>query len=125
MIKEGIVLCYKVSESGIEVDKAEMRSHIAIYHSPPIRGKAYSKALLGLIALLRPTTNNSTGGKLKSRWYGPFTVSKDMKNVAIKLYDEDGNEFIVNKKHVKPYQKEELDFDGNDDVTLEDEGGVT
>ncbi|GJT15117.1 reverse transcriptase domain-containing protein [Tanacetum coccineum] len=33
--------------------------------------------------------------KLKSRWYGPFSVSKDMKNDAIELYDEDGNEFIV------------------------------
>nr|GEV33345.1 hypothetical protein [Tanacetum cinerariifolium] len=64
-------------------------------------------------------------GKLKSRWYGPFAVSKDMKNRAIKLYDEDGKEFIVNKQHLKPYQKDALDFDGNDDVTLEDEGGVT
>ena len=35
--------------------------------------------------------------KLKSRWYGPFAVSKDMKNGAIELYDENGNEFIVNK----------------------------
>ncbi|GJS54392.1 reverse transcriptase domain-containing protein [Tanacetum coccineum] len=34
-------------------------------------------------------------GKLKSRWYGPFTVSKDMKNEAIELYDEEGSEFIV------------------------------
>ncbi|GKD52959.1 hypothetical protein Tco_1286346, partial [Tanacetum coccineum] len=32
--------------------------------------------------------------KLKSRWYGPFSVSKDVKNGAIELYDEDGNEFI-------------------------------
>nr|GEV06517.1 hypothetical protein [Tanacetum cinerariifolium] len=43
--------------------------------------------------------------KLKSRGYGSFSVSKDMKNSAIKLYDEDGNEFIVNKQQVKPYQK--------------------
>ncbi|GJT57013.1 hypothetical protein Tco_0992067 [Tanacetum coccineum] len=48
-----------------------------------------------------------------------------MKNGAIELCDEDGNEFIVNKKRVKPYQKDALDFDGDDDVTLEDEGGVT
>ncbi|GKA66708.1 reverse transcriptase domain-containing protein [Tanacetum coccineum] len=34
-------------------------------------------------------------GKLKSRWHGPFSISKDMKNGAIELYDEDGNEFIV------------------------------
>ncbi|GJX47377.1 reverse transcriptase domain-containing protein [Tanacetum coccineum] len=36
--------------------------------------------------------------KLKSRWYGPFSVCKDMKNGAIELYDEDGNGFIVNKQ---------------------------
>ncbi|GKA35562.1 reverse transcriptase domain-containing protein [Tanacetum coccineum] len=34
-------------------------------------------------------------GKLKSRGYEPFLVSKDMKNDVIELYDEDGNGFIV------------------------------
>ncbi|GKC75054.1 hypothetical protein Tco_1125828 [Tanacetum coccineum] len=29
--------------------------------------------------------------KLKSRWYRPFSVSKDMKNGAIELHHEDGN----------------------------------
>ncbi|GKE09423.1 hypothetical protein Tco_1412974, partial [Tanacetum coccineum] len=42
-------------------------------------------------------------GKLKSRWYRPFVVSKDMENEAIELFDEDGNEFNVNKQRVKPY----------------------
>ncbi|GJU08766.1 hypothetical protein Tco_1125196 [Tanacetum coccineum] len=64
-------------------------------------------------------------GKLKSRWYRPFYVSKDMKNSAIELYDEDGNEFIVNKQRVKPNQKDVLDADRNDDITLEDEEEVT
>ncbi|GJW21892.1 hypothetical protein Tco_0032514 [Tanacetum coccineum] len=64
-------------------------------------------------------------GKLKSRWYGPFTVSKDMKNGAIELYDEEGSEFIVNKQRVKPYQKNLLDTNKDDDVTLDDEGEVT
>ncbi|GJR35997.1 reverse transcriptase domain-containing protein [Tanacetum coccineum] len=63
--------------------------------------------------------------KLKSRWYGPFSVSKDMKNGAIELYEEDGNEFIVNKQRVKPYQKDVLDTNRDDDITLEDEGEVT
>ncbi|GJX84399.1 hypothetical protein Tco_0335173 [Tanacetum coccineum] len=63
--------------------------------------------------------------KLKSRWYRPFFVSKDMKNGAIELYDEDGNEFIVNKQRVKPYQKDILNVDKNNDITLDDEGGVT
>ncbi|GJZ15518.1 reverse transcriptase domain-containing protein [Tanacetum coccineum] len=46
--------------------------------------------------------------KLKSRWYRPFAVSKDMKNGAIELYDEDGNEFIVNKQRVKPINKKHV-----------------
>nr|GEY57769.1 reverse transcriptase domain-containing protein [Tanacetum cinerariifolium] len=62
--------------------------------------------------------------KLKSRLYRPFSVSKDMKNGAIELYDEDGNEFIVNKQRVKPYQKDVLDTNTDDDITLEDEGEV-
>ncbi|GKC78042.1 hypothetical protein Tco_1128816 [Tanacetum coccineum] len=49
--------------------------------------------------------------KLKSRWYEPFSVCKDLKNGAIELYDEDGNEFIVNKQWVKPYQKDVLETD--------------
>ncbi|GJS56567.1 reverse transcriptase domain-containing protein [Tanacetum coccineum] len=61
--------------------------------------------------------------KLKSRWYGPFK-SKDMKNGAIELYDEDGSEFIVNKQRVKPYQKDALIVDKDDDITLADEGEV-
>ncbi|GJW31510.1 hypothetical protein Tco_0051542 [Tanacetum coccineum] len=58
--------------------------------------------------------------KLKSRWYGPFSVSKDMRKGAIKIYKEDGNEFIVNKQRVKPYQKDILDTNRDNDITLED-----
>ncbi|GJY16138.1 hypothetical protein Tco_0386560 [Tanacetum coccineum] len=64
-------------------------------------------------------------GKLKSRWYGPFSVSKDMKNKAIELYDKEGSEFIVNKQQVKPYQNNLLNTNKDDDVTLEDGGEVT
>ncbi|GKD35602.1 hypothetical protein Tco_1251111, partial [Tanacetum coccineum] len=64
-------------------------------------------------------------GKLKSRWYGPFSVCKDMKNGAIKLYNEDGNGFIVNKQRVKPYQKSVLNTKKDDDITLDDEEEVT
>ncbi|GJW58673.1 reverse transcriptase domain-containing protein [Tanacetum coccineum] len=63
--------------------------------------------------------------KLKSRWYGPFSVCKDMKNGVIELYDEDGNEFTINKQRVKPYQKSVLDTNRDDDITLDDEGEVT
>ncbi|GJS89684.1 reverse transcriptase domain-containing protein [Tanacetum coccineum] len=64
-------------------------------------------------------------GKLKSRWYGPFPVSKDMKNRAIELYDEERSEFLVNKQRVKLYQKNVLDTNRDDDITLDDEGEVT
>ncbi|GJX39640.1 hypothetical protein Tco_0252943 [Tanacetum coccineum] len=63
--------------------------------------------------------------KLKSRWYESFSVCNDMKNGAIELYNEDGNEFIVNKQRVKPYQKSVLDTNRDDDITLDDEGEVT
>nr|GEX93379.1 hypothetical protein [Tanacetum cinerariifolium] len=48
-----------------------------------------------------------------------------MKSEATELCDEKGNEFIVNKQRVKPYQKEAAKFDVDDEITLEDEGGVT
>ncbi|GKA97468.1 reverse transcriptase domain-containing protein [Tanacetum coccineum] len=63
--------------------------------------------------------------KLKSRWYGPFTVCKDMKNGAIKLYDDEGSKFIFNKQRVKPYPKNLLGTNKYDDVTFDDEGEVT
>ncbi|GKA87443.1 MAK10-like protein [Tanacetum coccineum] len=44
---------------------------------------------------------------------------------AIELYDEEGSEFIVNKQRVKPYQKNFLDTNKDDHVTLNDEGEVT
>nr|GEW07517.1 hypothetical protein [Tanacetum cinerariifolium] len=62
---------------------------------------------------------------LKSRWYGPFSVCKDMQNSAIELYDEDENGFIVNKQRVKPYQKSVLETNKDDNITLNDEGEVT
>ncbi|GJU89109.1 reverse transcriptase domain-containing protein [Tanacetum coccineum] len=63
--------------------------------------------------------------KLKLRWYRTFSVSKDLKNGALELYDEDGNEFIVNKQRVKPYQKDVVEADKHDNITLDDEGEVT
>nr|GEV79913.1 integrase, catalytic region, zinc finger, CCHC-type, peptidase aspartic, catalytic [Tanacetum cinerariifolium] len=42
-------------------------------------------------------------------------VSKDMKNRALELHDEDGSEFIVNKQWVKPYQNSLLDTNMEND----------
>ncbi|GJZ34384.1 reverse transcriptase domain-containing protein [Tanacetum coccineum] len=64
-------------------------------------------------------------GKLKSRWYGLFTLSKTMKNGAIELCDKEGNEFIVNTQRIKPYQADAEDFNREDDIILENQGGVT
>ncbi|GJY10293.1 reverse transcriptase domain-containing protein [Tanacetum coccineum] len=61
-------------------------------------------------------------GKLKSRWYGLFTVYRDMRSGEIELCDEEGNEFTVNKQRVKPYQKDISGFEVDDDVILDDEG---
>ncbi|GJR78757.1 putative nucleotidyltransferase, ribonuclease H [Tanacetum coccineum] len=63
-------------------------------------------------------------GKLKSRWYEPFSVSKDMRNSEIELYDEDGNGFIVNKQRVKPHQEDVLDTNRDDDITLDNKREV-
>ncbi|GKD47160.1 reverse transcriptase domain-containing protein [Tanacetum coccineum] len=63
-------------------------------------------------------------GKLKSRWYEPFSVSKYMRNGEIELYDEDGNGFIVNKQRVKPHQEDVLDTNIDDDITLDNKREV-
>ena len=60
-------------------------------------------------------------GKLKSRWYGPFIVNEDLGNGAIKLFDDDGNEFMVNKQRVKPYKGDVVEVDKSDDVLFESE----
>ncbi|GJU43274.1 hypothetical protein Tco_1200540 [Tanacetum coccineum] len=46
-----------------------------------------------------------------------------MKNSAIELYDEDGNEFTINKQRAKPYQNGVLGppTEGDDDISLDDE----
>ncbi|GJS18372.1 reverse transcriptase domain-containing protein [Tanacetum coccineum] len=63
--------------------------------------------------------------KLKSRWYGSFTVSRTMRNGSIELSDKEGNEFIVNRQRVKPYKLDTDNFDKDDDIVLENQGGVT
>ncbi|GJX49269.1 hypothetical protein Tco_0276114 [Tanacetum coccineum] len=100
--------------------KAEKNWFLQINELDKMRLDAYKSSIS-----YKKRTNRLFPGKLKSRWYRPFSVSKDMKNGVIKLYDEEGSEFIVNKQWVKPYQKNLLDTNRDDDVTLEDEGEVT
>ncbi|GJY44364.1 reverse transcriptase domain-containing protein [Tanacetum coccineum] len=63
-------------------------------------------------------------GKLKLRWYGPFTVSGTLKSEAIELCDKYGNEFIVNGQRVKPYSNDSKNFDSDEDIIVENHGGI-
>ncbi|GKB10901.1 hypothetical protein Tco_0844824 [Tanacetum coccineum] len=102
------------------------RVHREDYHWDRTRQEKLFEAFVLLAYNLRDARNLSIlAMHLKSRFYGPFAVSKDMKNGAIELCDEEGNKFIVNKQCVKPYQKDMSGFDTDDDIILDDEGRVT
>nr|GEV07128.1 hypothetical protein [Tanacetum cinerariifolium] len=104
-------------ESSISYTERTKRRHNKQIKTPTKYEKADKVLLFNSRMRLFP-------GKLKSRWYGPFEVSKDTENVAIKLYYNDGNEFIVNKQRVKPYQKDALIVDKDEDIIVADEGEV-
>nr|GFB12913.1 reverse transcriptase domain-containing protein [Tanacetum cinerariifolium] len=70
-------------------------------------------------------TLDDEGGVMKAKVKVVWIVFNKQGHEAIKLYNEDGSEFIVNKKRVKPYQKDALNVGKDDDITLDDEGGVT
>ena len=48
-------------------------------------------------------------GKLKSRWSGPYTVTKVFPYGAVELRGETGNLFKVNGQRLKPYLGGQLD----------------
>nr|GEU71874.1 RNA-directed DNA polymerase homolog [Tanacetum cinerariifolium] len=102
MVKEGIVLGHKVSSSGIEWPIRR-----ASWYHPNSEKKSLKLGSTGEIS------------------FATYVVSKGMRNGAINLYDEDRNEFIVNMQRVKPYKKDVLDTNRDEDITLEDEGEVT
>ncbi|GJW30465.1 reverse transcriptase domain-containing protein [Tanacetum coccineum] len=111
---------WAIKNCNMDLTKAGENRFLQINELDEMRLDAYESSIS-----YKERTKRLFPGKLKSRWYGPFTVSKDMKNRAIELYDEEGSEFIVNKQRVKPYQKNLLDTNKDDDVTLDDEGEVT
>jgi hypothetical protein len=53
-------------------------------------------------------------GKLKSRWYGPYTVTKVFSHGALEVHNKDNNHtFTVNGHRVKPYL--EMNFGPRDE----------
>jgi hypothetical protein len=60
-------------------------------------------------------------GKLKSRWYGPFTVKSSSKMGDVVLMDVENREFTVNIQRVKHYQESGNEMISEEDVTFEDE----
>ncbi|GJS25722.1 reverse transcriptase domain-containing protein [Tanacetum coccineum] len=111
---------WAIKNCNMDLTKAGENRFLQINELDEMRLDAYESSIL-----YKKRTKRLFLGKLKSRWYGPFSVSKDMKNEAIELYDDEGSEFIVNKQRVKPYQKNLLDTNKDDDVTLDEEGEVT
>ena len=60
-------------------------------------------------------------GKLKSRWYGPFTVKSSSKTGAVVLIDDENREFTVNIQRVKHYQESGNEMINEEDITFNDE----
>ena len=60
-------------------------------------------------------------GKLRTRWYGPYTVKQVFDHGAIELWDKSGGSFQVNGQRVKPYIEHISDDDkGHEELTLVD-----
>ena len=60
-------------------------------------------------------------GKLKSRWYGPFTVKSSSKTRVVVLMDDESREFTVNIQRVKHYQENGNEMINEEDKTFDDE----
>nr|GEV99698.1 reverse transcriptase domain-containing protein [Tanacetum cinerariifolium] len=108
MVKEGIVLGHKISKKGIEVDKAKIEVISKLPHPTTefdfkvidTHG-AENYAADHLSRLENPLKIFS--GKLKSRWSGPFTISKIYPYGTAKLIHPDGCNFKVNCHRLKHY----------------------
>nr|GEX69534.1 hypothetical protein [Tanacetum cinerariifolium] len=127
MVKEGIILDHKVSDLEIEIRNKKGAKNLAADHLSWLENLDLGKLVMAEIRDLFPEERLMavSDKNNESWWYGRFSVRKDMRNGAIELCDEDGNEFIVNKQRVKPYQKDVLDTNRDDNITLDDEGELT
>ncbi|GJU30791.1 reverse transcriptase domain-containing protein [Tanacetum coccineum] len=84
---------WAIKNCNMDLTKAEANRFLHINELDEMKLDAYESSIS-----YKERTKRLFPGKLKSRWYGQFSVSRDMKNGAIELYDEDGNELIINKQ---------------------------
>ncbi|XP_013614262.1 PREDICTED: uncharacterized protein LOC106320442 [Brassica oleracea var. oleracea] len=142
MVKEGIVMGHKISEKGIEVDKAKIdvmkkdgKTHVIYYASQTLNDAqmrtayktplgttpfnlVYGKACHLLVDLEYKALwavkllNFDIKRKLKSRWSGPFKVKEFRPYGAIVLWSTDGRDFTVNGQRVKFYMATAPEEDG-------------
>nr|GEV28748.1 reverse transcriptase domain-containing protein [Tanacetum cinerariifolium] len=121
MVKEGIVLSYKISKQGIKVDKAKeftfkvvdikgaenlAADHLSRLENPHQNvidpkeiNKSFPLETLNLV---------STRGKLKSRWSGPFTISQGYPYSTVELSQPGEPNFKVNGHRLKHYFGEDV-----------------
>nr|GEY01435.1 reverse transcriptase domain-containing protein [Tanacetum cinerariifolium] len=123
MVKEGIVLGYKISKNGIEVNKAKVGVISKLPHPTTVKDTKGAENLAAdhLSRLENPYENvldpkeiNETfpletlsmvtfRGKLKTRWSGPFTITKVFPYGTVELSQANGPNFKVNGHRVKHY----------------------
>nr|GEX69533.1 hypothetical protein [Tanacetum cinerariifolium] len=120
MVKEGIILDHKIRDK-------KSAKNLTADHLSWLENLDLGKLVMAEIRDLFPEERLMavSDKNNESWWYGRFSVRKDMRNGAIELCDEDGNEFIINKQRVKPYQKDVLNTNRDDNITLDDEGELT
>nr|GEU53151.1 putative zinc finger, CCHC-type [Tanacetum cinerariifolium] len=129
-LQENKQLCVVISSALAAHKKTKLLEVLKedIIGLPPLREKFLRPNSIGLISFMmhenwsKVTTRVSEPTIFLQGMKHPKCTYRDMKGRAIELCDEKGNEFIVNKQRVKPYQKDISDFDADDDVTLDDEG---
>ncbi|GJX00313.1 reverse transcriptase domain-containing protein [Tanacetum coccineum] len=104
----------------IDLTKDRANRVLQISELDELRLDAYESS-----TLIKKGRRNGTINGLRYQSSMKKGISRDMKGGAIEPCDKERNEFIVNKQHVKPYQKDISNLDADDDVTLDDEEGVT
>ena len=78
-----------------------------LYHDKRIRPREFE---IGQKVLLYNSRFKLFPGKLRTKWSGPFEISKVYESGAVVLKADDGREFTVNGQRVKHYLGDEVRF---------------